>query len=469
MVFIEGKGLIKNNNPMYSIGATRAAGMAFTLNAVPAMVVEGSKALYNVTEDEIRALRQFVPEWSKNSTLVPIRDEDTGQLKYIDFSHSNAYDLIGKPFRTLANEIMSATKDGDTILQGFINGADDAVADLASPFIDESIWTEAARNITTRGGRTRDGKILYTEQTPIGDKMSIKFRHLMEALVPSYKQGVRIYQAATETPTKTGQTLQLDDQIAGFIGFRPTEVDPLRSMGFKIAEYQAGIRNSRREFTGGAFGLLRGGSIKPNDIINRFYESNKARFNVQKEMNKNINAAEILGVSNNNLKREFKDRQLSDENFNALRTGKFKSYFPSEDIRARFAEIARDLGEYDAFRTVYPTLKRMQLDMNRLSLNGLYQKNIQRTGFSEGGSATYEPTLQETDEGGIDLNDYLIEEVQPMALSQTPMQTPMPSAEIIQQAQAQASGIGPNGLTPTENALLSEEEKQIRLRSRGLA
>ena len=469
MVFIEGKGLIKNNNPMYSIGATRAAGMAFTLNAVPAMVVEGSKALYNVTEDEIRALRQFVPEWSKNSTLVPIRDEDTGQLKYIDFSHSNAYDLIGKPFRTLANEIMSATKDGDTILQGFINGADDAVADLASPFIDESIWTEAARNITTRGGRTRDGKILYTEQTPIGDKMSIKFRHLMEALAPSYKQGVRIYQAATETPTKTGQTLQLDDQIAGFIGFRPTEVDPLRSMSFKIAEYQAGIRNSRREFTGGAFGLLRGGSIKPNDIINRFYESNKARFNVQKEMNKNINAAEILGVSNNNLRREFKDRQLSDENFNALRTGKFKSYFPSEDIRARFAEIARDLGEYDAFRTVYPTLKRMQLDMNRLSLNGLYQKNIERTGFSEGGSATYEPTLQEMDEGGIDLNDYLIEEVQPMALSQTLMQTPMPSAEILQQAQAQASGIGPNGLTPTETALLSEEEKQIRLRSRGLA
>ena len=475
MVFIEGKGLVKNNNAMYNIGATRAAGMAFTLNAVPAAVVEGSKALYNVTEDEIQALRQFVPDWSKNSTLVPIRDEDTGKLKYIDFSHSNAYDLIGRPFRTLANEIMSATKDGDTILQGFINGADEAVTEIASPFIDESIWTQAAADINLfpllpgRGGRTRDGKVLYTDQTPIGDRMSIKFRHLMEALAPSYKQFIRIGQAATGTPTKTGQTLQLDDQIAGFIGFRPTEVDPLRSMSFKIAEYQTGIRNSRREFTGGAFGLLRGGPIKPNDIISRFYESNKARFNVQKEMNKNINAAEILGVSNNNLRKEFKDRQLSDENFNALRTGKFKSYFPSDDIRARFREIAKDLGTYDVFTTVYPTLKRMQLDMNRLSLNGLYQKNIGRTDFSEGGLATYEPTLQETDEGGIDLNDYLIEEVQPMALSQTPMQTPVPSAEILQQAQAQASGMAPNGLTPTENALLSEEEKQITLRNRGLA
>ena len=33
-----------------------------------------------------------------------------------------------------------------------------------------------------RGGRTREGRVLYTDQTPIGDRMAIKFRHLMEAL-----------------------------------------------------------------------------------------------------------------------------------------------------------------------------------------------------------------------------------------------------------------------------------------------
>ena len=45
VVFIEGKGLVKNNNPMYRIGATRATGMAFTLTAVPTMFVEGAKAV----------------------------------------------------------------------------------------------------------------------------------------------------------------------------------------------------------------------------------------------------------------------------------------------------------------------------------------------------------------------------------------------------------------------------------------
>jgi len=236
-------------------------------------------------------------------------------------------------------------------------------------------------------------------------------------------------------------------------------------MGFKIAEYQRGIREARREFTGGYFGLLRGGPINPNDVITRFYESNKARFNVQKEMHKNINAAQILGESPIRLRREFRDRQLSDITFNNLQRGKFESYFPSEDIQARFREIARDLGTFDVFRQVLPALRAMTRDMRRLRLDGVFEKNITTQEFAEGGAA-YTPTLAETYEGGIDLNDYLID-TSPVGPAALPPQ-PMPSPQVIQ-TMPQAPGIMNQGLTPTENALLSEEEKLIRLRQRGLA
>jgi len=33
------------------------------LTGVPIAVTEGAKALYDVTEDEINAMRRFVPEW----------------------------------------------------------------------------------------------------------------------------------------------------------------------------------------------------------------------------------------------------------------------------------------------------------------------------------------------------------------------------------------------------------------------
>ena len=457
--------MVKNDNPLYRIGATRAAGMAFTLGTVPTAMVEGAKALYDVTEDELKALRQFVPEWSRNSTLIPIRDTSTGELKYIDFSHSNAYDLLARPFRTLSNEIIAGIKDGDTILNGFIAGADEAVIEMVSPFIDESIWTEAVRDITTRGGRTRDGRVLYTDQTPIGDKTYIRIAHLLKTIDPSLQKYQRVLKAAAEQPTKTGDILELGDEMAGLVGFRPIAVDPQKAMGFKIAEYQRGIREARREFTGGFFGLLRGGPIAPNDIITRFYESNKARFNVMKEMNKNINAAQILGESGANLRREFTDRQLSVNTFANLQRGRFDPYTPSEDIRARFREIARNLGTTDVFQLVFPSLRRMVNDMRRIPLNGNFQKTIEPPAFATGG-LVYEPTLEEEDGTGINLQDYLID-TNPLGSAALP-QTPMPNPEVIQPPMPQVPGNMNQGLTPTENALLSEEEKQIRLRQRGL-
>jgi len=47
----------------------------------------------------------------------------------------------------------------------------------------------------------------------------------------------------------------------------------------------------------------------------------------------------------------------------------------------------------------------------------------------------------------------------------------MPNQQILQTSQVQAPGsnVTSQGLTPTELALLSPEEQQIRLRQRGLA
>ena len=426
---IEGKGLVKNNNPMYATGFKRLTGMATTLTVVPAAVVEGAKAIYDVTQDELDALRQFVPEWSKNSTLVPIKDKD-GELRYIDFSHSNAYDVIARPFRTLVNNIVEGQQNDRTLLAGFVNGVGEASAELMNPFISESIWTEATADLIIRGGRTKEGRQLYTDQTSAGDKAAIRFLHLGEALAPGYKQFVRLGQAAFGTPTKRGDELDIGPELAGFMGLRPIKVNPLDSMGFKIAEYQTGIRNARREFTGGSFGLLRGGRINPNDVIDRYFKSNRARFEVQKEMYKNINAAKILGVNTNRLQQEFKDRQLSPKTYRDLELGNFEPYFPSEDIQRRFAEIARNLGDVNVFPIVAPTLRLMRNLFEQQPLGGRFD---------------------------LQLGDFLLEDISTPSLPQQPQPiTPAPRANVIPST----------GLTQTETALLSPEEQIIRQRTR---
>ena len=71
------------------------------------------------------------------------------------------------------------------------------------------------------------------------------------------------------------------------------------------------------------------------------------------------------------------------------------------------------------------------------------------------------------DEFDLDLQDFLPDS-DPEGQSALPP-TPMPNQQVVQTAAMPAAGVMNQGLTPVENALLSEEEKQIKLRSRGLA
>ena len=98
----------------YKTGMTRLLGMATFTTGIPIALTEGEAAIYDVSKDELQALRRFVPEWSKNSTLIPMKDDD-GNLRYIDFSHSNAYDIIGRPFRTILNNVQDGSMNDEQL------------------------------------------------------------------------------------------------------------------------------------------------------------------------------------------------------------------------------------------------------------------------------------------------------------------------------------------------------------------
>ena len=440
--------VVKNNaldSGAYGDGIKRLLGLATFTTAAPVALTEGAKALYDISQDELDALRRFVPEWSKNSTLIPIRDDD-GELRYIDFSHSNAYDVIARPLRTVLNNIQDGQMNDQQVLASFVNGINEAGAEIMNPFISESIWTEAAGDLTVRGGVTKDGRRLYTDQTSAGDKAAIRFLHLGNALAPSYKQFVRLAQAATETPTARGETLDVGPEIAGFMGLRPIKVDPLRSMGFKISGYQRGIRDARREFTGGYFGLLKGGPVDPNDIILRYIKSNKAKFDVQQNMFNDLNAAEVLGVGNNDLRRQFDERQISSEDYNNLRRGRFDPYVPSGEIANKFRDIANNLGEDNPYREALPALNEIRRELRQLQLGEPFN---------------------------IDPLEFLIPPAPPTPSLPTSVTSAMPNNQTITQGQnilnqTQMAAGTSGGLTALEEALLSNEEKQIRLRSRGI-
>ena len=380
-------------------------------------------------------MKQYLPKWSKNSTILPIRSKD-GELKYIDFSHGNAYDVATRPIQTLVNEVQKGITDEEVLMKGVLRGMAQAAGELASPFISEAIYTEAALDIIAREGRTREGRQLYTDKTPTGEKIKIITNHLAKAMLPfSYQQINRLYQAATDKPSKRGEYFEVPDELLGFAGFRAVKVDPVRAMGFKIADYQRGVRESRGLFTGGAESVLKGGPKTARDVIERFIAANKAKFNTDKEMLKNIRAADILDTDMDAIRTEFRERGLGNV-YNRLDNDIFKPYFPSENIQREFRQIAENIDMDNPFEEARDVLLDIQDDLRDLSFDDIFD---------------------------IDIEQYLPSYDQVSALPETPSVNPA-----LIQTNQQAS-VSQTGLTPSEQALLSPEEQAIRLRQRGMA
>ena len=353
-------------NPLRGIGYKRLFGFGTTVVGVPYGTVEAAKAIYDVSEDEMEAMRRFVPDWSKNSTLVPIRDDETGELKYVDFSHANAYDTMIRPINTMINSVNQGIDEGE-IMKSVATGMFAATAETLSPFVSESIWTEAASDIFLRGGRTREGRRLWTEATPWGERVSLTAGHLVKTQMPGSIAAInRMGLSIREEVDEYGRSYELGDELAGIAGFRAVKLDPIRSMKFKIADFRTGINAARREFTSP---LLKGGPVNPADIVDRFEVANQAAYNVQQEMFKDYYAARTLGAGQGALDLQFADR-ISNVQLNAIKSGRFKPFIPSENIMKAFADNARAIGERNAYLAAQRQIQNMIKKYNNLPLWG---------------------------------------------------------------------------------------------------
>jgi hypothetical protein len=356
--------------PFQAIGYTRLFGMGATTIAVPAATAEAFAAIYDVTDEEREALRRYVADWSKNSTLLPIKDEE-GNFKYIDFSHANAYDTLVRPIQTILNQVADGRTDEDGMMDDFIAGMFGSMSEFAQPFISESIWTEAVADIVARGGRTRDGFQVFNPQDTAGDKAYKIMGHLVEAQMPfSLNQLKRLDQSIESVDViqkgkfdKFGQAYEFGDEFAGLFGFRTVAVNPDRTLKFKVADYQRGVRESRQLFTREA---LRGGPIDPSEIVDSYINANRALFSVRKNFKLDLDAANTLGISQSGL-RTSTDR-LSNVEVASVVNNLFRPINISPEIQQAFAENAAKIGEANPFLAAQSALANLQIAMSRVSL-----------------------------------------------------------------------------------------------------
>jgi len=402
------------------IGARRLLGFGTAVTVIPPTVVEMFRGIYGITRDELAAMRRFLPEWSRESTIIPSKDKD-GNYYYTDFSHGFAYDTIVNPIQSVIANVEG--NDEAPLIKGLTDGTIKAIGRLVDPFISESIWVQALQDLYARGGRTDTGSQIWNPRDPEGDKMFKGLKHLAEALAPlSYPQIKRLGQAAIfgEDP-ESGRDLQVGGELGGFFGFRNQKFDFPESLGYKISAYNGALRDSRK------FLPRPRGNVQPKDIIEGLIQGNESWFAAQQEMKKDIGAMKDLGFDDKQIGIIFDRRNLG-KDFNALRSNKFKPFELPEGLIDEYIRNARVNGyenplTNETFRQINSVLK----DLYRLYLDGTYPSLIREMNI---GNTSALP------------------------------QMPMPNV------QQTTQNIDPNtNLTRTEQALLSPEEQVIASRT----
>jgi len=329
-----------------ALGLRRLMSFGMTVGGIPIAVVQTGKALNNVTEEELTALRRYVPDWSKNSTLVPTGRDEKGYIKYIDFSYANPYDVLIRPFNSILNQIAEGKDTKESLSKALGEGLIQGFTELLKPFASESIFTEALVDSTIRGGIGRGGKRIWSEEDDPFVKILKSVSHVAESFTPgSISQFKRLQKAAKGESDEYGKSFDVFDELPGLIGFRSIQSDPENGLKYKVTQFGSRLDKDRNLFSSQ---LLKGGRVDPKDIVNNYEYSEARRFQTMKDMYADIRAARTLGVSDSVIKNKLKSRKGMDKDvIDSVIKGQYLPDTPNKFFTDKMQEINNTLNRQE--------------------------------------------------------------------------------------------------------------------------
>ena len=426
------------------IGWERGVGFAMTVGTIGPAAIWGASQLAGFTKDKLMALREFVPYFSKDNTLLPVYED--GKYKYIDFSRAFFYDVVTQPFQTAFTEMNR--REDEPVIPSIVMGLTKAFAKLVEPFVSESIWISGVMDIYARGGKTKRGQSIWNERDSEGDKIFKALGHLTKLYTPgSTVQIERLYNAITGN-TIRGTQYEVSDELLGLIGMRKAPIDIPRSIEIMIGQFLKAERDERKLIYAGT---LTGDPVEDdNKIIKQFIFANQQRLETYEVMRRQYDAAKVLGMKEKDIKEIFKARG-NEALYKMIKANKFKPFGITDGMKEAYERMSDKYNIKNPLSNrIIKRLEKIEKKLKKQRLNREFKIDPERYLFNE----------KSIIDRGIEWFKQDDKPAMPKGFSQLP-QTPQPVVN-----NAQMANTNPiTNLTSTEEALLSPTEKVIAART----
>ena len=474
LVDIGMKEVASSNALIRQMGYRRLLGTYFVMGGASTGALKLATTLTGVTEEQLDAYKDsFAPSWNKYSVIIPIDKWEGGIGKAINFSYFSPYDVVQQPIETFFGQ-MKHNKKLKGEFDPFSAGVK-ALGTYAKPYLSEAIGIErvldtlpAGWGMGGRGGQTKTGSRVYS----ITDEGETAFwksaAHIFTGVEPgAITTGRKVLKGAFGELRKSGEPYDLSDELTAlFSGIRIIPVNIPNSMNYKIFEYQRNLRAvddtedfySVQGFKSGRVGQT---------LVEEFKNIQKEYFDQQQKMYFVIQDALKAGVEKDEIE-EIMEERLSRKDVWRLMDGEFKPWkYSTKRFEQRIEDIEKEYPDailnHDAifpesdFDTVIDDLEDKKLDMPWYE-----DKMFEILGRQEN-------TTEKVKTAALPkVFEKFLTAKKPLIPYNIPVKTTPVSQEVVQTANANVNINPDTGLTRIDDALLSREEKAMRLRHKGM-
>ena len=313
------------------IGMSIVASFAYALQ-------EALKSLYDVDDDEEEAARIVGAPWNRNSNLWFMGRDEQGHLQYIDGSFLDPYNYLKRPFTALMRD------------QPIDDALVSATADMLSPFLGTDIAFTGIYEVLANK-RKDTGSPVYAEHAPIDDRAGDIAMHLWKTFRPGVAANAdRMWKAFDGHVSSSGRTYNLDEEMAGFFGFRVTTLEPKTALYFRTRDFIDALADSTNLLTST---LKSPNEVSPAEMADARAVSQEVREKAFTDMSTLIHAVRRSGMADNEIMKTLNDAGLSRKNVLALMRGEVPRWRPTRSSIRSATRRARSLLDDSRSRRIY--------------------------------------------------------------------------------------------------------------------
>jgi len=512
---------VQSSNPyIRQMGARRLIGFGATVGTLGPVALNLALDLTGIKRSELDAWKlSFAPEFMTAHNIIPITGKDKeGNYKAIDFDAQHPYSDVQMPFAIAQDNWKKGKHTDQNGIGLFAESFGKAIMHALKPFSGDAIWWETFKEIMPqREGQGEFAQWVSRNKTKgilanwtIDDRSFEKvMAHVYKKILPTtLKSGEKIVRAMQGQVTSWGARMNPEEEIAATVaGVRVVNIKPLHDFDWKQNSYLKSLVSARKlyyndaistkENLRGDIALMKEGH-EPEFMPNRYNHFQQIRYRYWSLTFKDIENLRKMDYTEAQIEASLKGRgAFSKKEIESLMLGLYMptdmkeldmsketlfvsaikslnesldtNYTPEEvfnvdfmkQIEEKWIDIPLNLNsvmrDYN-FRSseVFRDIQKMDKQIKKSELEDLQlQKDLQRE-------------MEELEKQEKWDMEKLEEDIKKLDQSNKPIGTPNVSAEVIA-SKPDPNVVGSTGLTATETAWLSNEEKAMRLKQKGLA